>query len=268
MDENDMKRFIYDFTSESGVRDLKHKMEQVLLNINKKDLFEENEKETINLTYNLIVEYLGEKNKNHRKMIPENNKIGYINGLYATSTGGGGITSIEICPIKIGENFQLKLTGSMGDVMKESIQVAFTKACNYIMENIQLYNIEDINKYIKDKFPYGFHIHAPEGATPKDGPSAGAAFTIGFVSAIIEKPTNRFIAMTGEMNLSGEVTKIGGLIYKLIGAKYAGVKTALVPKQNDIDINEILENNKELFDETFNYVYINNLDDVIKNTLL
>jgi endopeptidase La len=264
----DIKKFIYDFTAESGVRDLKHKMEQVLLNINKKDLFDESDSDTIELTHDLILYYLGEKNKNHRKMIPEHDKVGYVNGLYATTTGGGGITCIEICPMKTGDNFQLKLTGSMGDVMKESVQVAFTRACGYIATHSNKFNVPDINKHIKDKFPYGFHIHAPEGATPKDGPSAGAAFTVGFVSAILEIPTNKTVAMTGEMNLSGEVTKIGGLVYKLIGAKFAGVKLALVPKQNEIDIKEILEFNKDLFDETFSYVYIENLCDVIDNTLV
>ena len=268
MEESDMKRFIYDFTAESGVRDLKHKMEQILLNINKQDLFDDTNSDTINLTYDIVLKYLGEKNKNHRKMVPEHDKVGYVNGLYATTVGGGGITSIEICPIKTGENFQLKLTGSMGDVMKESIQVAFTRACSYISDHLTKFNIEDINKHIKEKFPFGFHIHAPDGATPKDGPSAGAAFTVGFVSAITQIPTNRLIAMTGEMNLSGEVTKIGGLVYKLIGAKYAGIKTALVPKQNEFDINEILEHNKELFDDSFKFIYINSLCDVIEHTLI
>jgi ATP-dependent Lon protease len=268
INDNDIKRFIYDFTAESGVRDLKHKFEQVLLNINKQDLFNDSKSESINLTYDIILKFLGDKNKNHCKMIPEINKVGYVNGLYATSNGSGGITSIEIASINIGENFQLKLTGSMGDVMKESIQVAFTRACIYISDNNNKFKIKNINKYIKKKFTFGFHIHVPDGATPKDGPSAGAAFTLGFISAITQLKTDRFIAMTGEMNLSGDVTKIGGLIYKLIGAKYAGIKTVLVPKQNDIDIKEILENNKDLFDNSFNYIYVNNLNDVVQNTLL
>ena len=266
--EDDMKKFIYDFTAESGVRDLKHKTEQILLNINKADLLLDNSDQQFNSIYELALKYLGEKNKNHRKLIPEFNSIGYINGLYATSTGGGGITSIEICPMQIGENFQLKLTGSMGDVMKESIQVAFTRACEHISNRKAEYKIEDISKYIKDNFNHGFHIHAPEGATPKDGPSAGAAFTVGFISAILKKPSNRFIAMTGEMNLSGFVTKIGGLVYKLIGAKYAGVKIALVPEQNKLDIKEIKETHHDLFDDNFQYIYINNIDDVIKHTLI
>lgn len=266
--ENDIKKFIYDFTAESGVRDLKHKMEQVLLNINKDDIISDINLDYVDLTYDLILKYLGEKNKNNRKMIPEKDCIGYINGLYATSIGGGGITSIEICPIKVGENFQLKLTGSMGDVMKESIQVAFTRACDYIEQNKDKYNIEDLKKYITDNFPCGFHIHAPEGATPKDGPSAGAAFTVGFISALLKKPANRYVAMTGEINLSGHVTKIGGLVYKLTGGKFAGVKTVLVPKQNEVDLIDIIKTNPELFDNNFKYHYIENIDDVVKYTLL
>ena len=268
----DMKHFIYDFTSESGVRDLKHKTEQILLNINKQNLMNDdiNTDDTINLTYELIVKYLGENNKIQCKMISELNKVGFINGLYATSNGGGGITSIEICPISIGENFQLKLTGSMGDVMKESIQVAFTRACSFINEYNEnnKYNISNINTHIKNNFPFGFHIHAPEGATPKDGPSAGSAFTVGFISVLLNKPINRLVAMTGEMNLSGQVTKIGGLIYKLIGAKYAGVEIVLVPKQNYIDIDNIILTHPDLFDLNFKYKYINNLSEVVEYSLL
>ena len=267
-DEQDIRRFIYDFTSESGVRDLKHKMEQVLLHINKDDIISDINIRSVNLTYDLILKYLGEKNKNNKKMIPEINSIGYINGLYATSIGSGGITSIEICPIRIGENFQLKITGSMGDIMKESIQVAFTRACDYIENNKILYNITNLKTYINNNFNFGFHIHAPEGATPKDGPSAGTAFTVGFISVLLKKPANRFVAMTGEINLSGHITKIGGLIYKLIGGKYAGVKKVLIPRQNKIDVDDIIKTHPDLFDSNFEYHYIDNIDDVVKYTLL
>jgi endopeptidase La len=271
MHENSMKKLIYDFTSEAGVRDLKHKMEQILLNINKDNLIERvngNKNKTIVITDDLIQKYLGEKNKNHRKMIPDKDMIGHVNGLYATSAGGGGITSIEICPLRTGESSQLILTGSMGDVMKESIKVAFTRACEFIEENPDLIKKQKLNDYIKENFPSGFHVHAPEGATPKDGPSAGAAFTVGFISVILKKKVHRHIAMTGEINLAGDVTKIGGLIYKLIGAKYAKVKTALVPFENKCDIDDIILNHCELFDDTFNFAYIKNLSDVVKYSLI
>jgi len=264
-----MKKFIYDFTSEAGVRDLKHKMEQVMLNINKVNLIQNNKiGNDIEITYDLVKKYLGEKNRNHRKMIPEENMIGYINGLYATSTGGGGITSIEMCPLRIGESSQLILTGSMGDVMKESIKVAYTIACDYIEKNMSKYSISNLNEYIKQNFPSGFHVHAPEGATPKDGPSAGAAFTVGFVSVLLKKKADRTVAMTGEITLSGKVTKIGGLVYKLIGAKYAGVRKVLVPKENSVDLEDIIINHPNLFDNDFVYFYVETLTDVIKYTLL
>jgi endopeptidase La len=268
MSEETMKQFIYDYTSEAGVRDLKHKTEQVLLNINKRSIIENSKSKLINIDYCLIQQYLGEKNKNHRKMIPEKDMSGYINGLYATSAGGGGITSIEICPLRTGDASQLVLTGSMGDVMKESIKVAFTRACTFIEEHKELLGIDKLNEYIKEHFPSGFHVHAPEGATPKDGPSAGAAFTVGFISVLLKKKANRKVAMTGEINLSGKVTKIGGLVYKLIGAKYAGVETALVPLENKTDIDDIIQNHTDLFKDGFQYKYVDNLNEVIKYTLL
>jgi endopeptidase La len=268
INNDDIKKFIYEYTAEAGVRDLKHKIEQVLLNINKRELFSDKESSKIELTYQILESYMEEQMKIHRKMIPSINKIGYINGLYATVNGGGGITSIEIVPMITGKDFELKLTGSMGDVMKESIFVAYNSACQYINENNELFGINILNDYIKSEFPFGFHIHTPEGATPKDGPSAGTAFTVGFVSAIMKIPVNRVVAMTGEINLSKEVTKIGGLEYKLMGAKFAGVKIVLIPKQNEVDLEIIKKNNITLFSNDFKYIIINSLDDAIKNTLL
>ena len=268
INNDDIKKFIYEYTAEAGVRDLKHKIEQVLLNINKRELFSDKESSKIELSYQILESYMEEQMKIHRKMIPFINKIGYINGLYATVNGGGGITSIEIVPMITGKDFELKLTGSMGDVMKESIFVAYNSACQYINENNELFGVDILNDYIKSEFPFGFHIHTPEGATPKDGPSAGTAFTVGFVSAIMKIPVNRFVAMTGEINLSKEITKIGGLEYKLMGAKFAGVKIVLIPKQNEIDLKIIKINNINLFSSDFKYIIINSLDDAIKNTLL
>ena len=266
--ENTMKQFIYDFTAEAGVRDLKHKTEQVLLNINKRNIIENNNIQTIDISFDLIQQYLGEKNKNHYKMIPDKNMIGFINGLYATTSGGGGITNIEIYPVKTGEKSQLILTGQMGDVMKESVRVSYTRACLFIDEYSNMFNIKQLNNHINDNFPCGFHIHAPEGGVPKDGPSAGAAFTVGFISVLLKLKANRYVAMTGEINLSGKVTKIGGLIYKLIGAKYAGVKLVLVPLENKIDIDDIKINHSDIFTNEFKFIYIDNLYDVIQHTLI
>jgi ATP-dependent Lon protease len=161
----------------------------------------------------------------------------------------------------------------MGDVMKESIRVAFTKACTFIEQNPKLIESKIVNEqktlnnYIKENFPCGFHVHAPEGATPKDGPSAGAAFTVCFISVLLKHKVRRDIAMTGEINLAGEVTKIGGLVYKLIGAKYAGVKLALVPKSNESDLEDIKTTHADLFNKNFKCEFISKLSDVVKYTL-
>ncbi len=269
-EEDDMKKFIYGFTNEAGVRGLKSCMETIMLNINRDDIISDMDTDTtsVKLTYDLIVKYLGEKNKNHRKKIPTTNKVGHINGLYATATGGGGLTNIEITPMKTGEKTQFFLTGSMGDVMKESIRIAYTNAIEFIAQNVDLFGITDIDKHLTEKFPHGFHIHTPEGATPKDGPSAGTAFTMGFISVITNTAANRFVAMTGETNLSHQVTKIGGLVYKLIGAKYAGVKLALVPKENEPDIAEIKSSNPGLIKGDFNVVCIETLHDAFKHVLM
>ena len=267
-DESDMKKFIYGFTNEAGVRGLKSAMETIMLNINRDDIINQTDIKSVKLTYDLIVKYLGEKNKNHRKKIPITNKVGHINGLYATATGGGGLTNIEIKPMKTGEKSQFFLTGSMGDVMKESIRIAYTNAIDFIAQNVDLFGITDIDKYLTEKFPHGFHIHTPEGATPKDGPSAGTAFTMGFISVITNTVANRFVAMTGETNLSQQVTKIGGLVYKLIGAKYAGIKLALVPRENNADIAEIKSTNPGLISGDFNVVCIETLKEAYDHVLI
>ena len=128
---------------------------------------------------------------------------------------------------------KLTLTGNLGDVMKESIQCAYTTALNYLKEKGH-----DVNK-ILENFTSGFHIHAPCGATPKDGPSAGAAFTLAFISILLNKKIDNQTGITGEIELTGKVTKIGGLISKLQGAKLAGIKRVLISDENVDDVEEI-----------------------------
>ena len=116
--------------------------------------------------------------------------------------------------------------------------------------------------------PNGFHIHCPEGATPKDGPSAGAAMTLAFYSVLTNRKINHEISMTGEINLKGKVTKIGGLENKLQGAKFAGVKTALVPYENKKDLVKIKERNKDLINDDFKVILVKNFDDVLNHSLV
>jgi ATP-dependent Lon protease len=121
---------------------------------------------------------------------------------------------------------------------------------------------------MKKHFKHGFHVHAPSTSTPKDGPSAGCAFTSAFISRILNKPIRNDIAMTGEIELTGKITKIGGLNFKLIGAKKAGVKLVFVPKENEKDLNEIKEKYPKLFDDTFETKLYDYIDDIINIILV
>jgi ATP-dependent Lon protease len=149
--------------------------------------------------------------------------------------------------------------------MKESIQCAFTMAVNYIKDNNL---IEDIQKELKDKFTNGFHIHAPHCSTPKDGPSAGAVFTVGFISKLLNKKIRNDVAMTGEIDLLGNITKIGGLEHKLIGAKMAGIKLVLISKENEEDIVDIKKDFKDIFNNDFKYKIVEKIEDAIDEFLL
>jgi hypothetical protein len=175
------------------------------------------------------------KNKIIYKKIADKPMIGMVNGLYATQTGLGGITIIESYKILSNTVLDLELTGSQGDVMKESMNVAKTLAWNIITSEQKI----RIKNDIKMNGNFGLHIHCPEGSTPKDGPSAGLAITTSIISILINVPVNNKIAMTGEINLNGEALQIGGLESKLYGAKNAGVEIVLIPKQNEKDFKII-----------------------------
>ena len=128
--------------------------------------------------------------------------------------------------------------------------------------------IKDLNQHIKDNFPNGLHIHAPSTSTPKDGPSAGGAFCSAIISRVANVKIYNDIAMTGEIDLRGCITKIGGLNYKLQGAKKAGVKKVLIPKENEKDYKEIIENNKNLIDKNFKVYIIENIDQIMDHMIV
>ncbi len=260
--------FIVDnYTNEAGVRSIKRKIEQILLTLNIDKIYErfefENNIEPI-ITKETILRIL-EKPKIENTIIHENPSIGIINGLYATSSGEGGIISIQIFNnYSPNQNiYEIKLTGKQGDVMKESVHCSLTTAINYIRKNTQKYNIDNIDDYLLHNFKYGFHVHAPSTSTPKDGPSAGCAFTSAFISRILNKPIKNDIGMTGEIELTGKITKIGGLNFKLIGAKKAGIKLVFVPKENEKDLNDIKIKYPLLIDDNFQVKICEYIDDLI-----
>jgi ATP-dependent Lon protease len=259
-----LKKLIVNFTMEAGVRDIKRKLDLMILKLNK-DYMLSTYPSKVEITYENILKLLDEKPMLMTK-VHEQPEIGIINGLYATSSGVGGIVPIQIKNnYSSDSSFAFKLTGSLGDVMKESIQCAFTMAVNYIKDNNLL---TDIQKELKDNFTNGFHIHAPHCSTPKDGPSAGAVFTVCFISKLLNKKIKNHVAMTGEIDLLGNITKIGGLEHKLIGAKMAGVKLVLISKENEEDIEDIKKDFGDLFDDNFKYKIVEKIEEAVKEFLI
>jgi len=277
---------IENYTNEAGVRDIKRYIEKIFLTLNldrlyKRGLFESTcvtptskSKDKIStlqqLEKDMINKILEKPNIDITKIhpIPE---VGIINGMYATSNGDGGIIPIQIFSnYSSSENaYEIKLTGKQGEVMKESVHCSLTAAINYIRNNIKKYEfVKDLDKYLLENFKFGFHVHAPSTSTPKDGPSAGCAFTSAFISRILGKKIKNDIAMTGEIELTGRITKIGGLNFKLIGAKKAGVKLVFVPKENEKDLDEIKEKQPKLFDDTFEVKLVEFIDELIDEILI
>ena len=261
---------IFNYTSEAGVRSIKRLIEKIYLHLNilrlkKEKYFKTNKK--INITKTIVTDILKEPHGDNT-VIHKCPTIGTINALYATSVGSGGIIPIQIYKNFTGsDSFDLKLTGSIGKVMKESISCSLTCALNYLDRNKDKYKIINVNKLLKDNFPNGFHIHTPSTSTPKDGPSAGCAFTSAFISILLGKPIDNMISMTGEIELDGRITKIGGLNYKLIGAKKAGVRKIFICKENEKDLIKIKKEYPKLLNKNFSVVVIEKLEDFIDKIL-
>jgi len=259
---------IENYTNEAGVRDIKRYIEKIFLTLNLDKIYHRNEfeKEPLKEITKEIINTILKKPNSEITKIHNKPNIGIINGLYATTNGDGGIVPIQIfnnfCSTLNG--FEIKLTGKQGDVMKESVHCSFTTAVDYIRTNVNKYTfIKNLDEYLVENFKYGFHVHAPSTSTPKDGPSAGCAFTCAFISRILKKPIRNDVAMTGEIELTGRITKIGGLNFKLIGAKKAGVKLVFIPKENEEDLQEIKQKMPKLVDNTFEIKIVEYIDEII-----
>jgi endopeptidase La len=270
--DNDLYYLIDKFTIEAGVRNLKRKLENILLHLNVDRLYERNKfsdpnTKKITIDKKLINNILNDSGIDMQK-IHKKPEVGIINGLYATSIGSGGIVPIQIFSNYYGSDgqFNLKLTGSQGDVMKESVQCSLTCALDYLYRNLEKHNINNISELLKKDWANGFHIHAPSGATPKDGPSAGCAFTIAFISRILNKPIYNDIAMTGEIDLVGNVTKIGGLEYKINGAKKAGIKKIILSTENKKDYEKIKKSDSKLFNN-LKIFFVDKIDEIIPHAI-
>lgn len=262
LDNNMIEYIIDNYTNEAGIRNIKRKIEKIFLTLNLEILLNKIDCEKYILTIEEINRILLKPQIDITK-IHDKPSVGIINGLYATTNGDGGIIPIQVFNNFTSHEFEIKLTGSQGDVMKESVQCSLTCALEYINRNISKYNINNF-----DKFKNGFHVHCPSTSTPKDGPSAGCAFTTCFISRILNKPIRNDIAMTGEIELTGRITKIGGLNYKLTGAKKAGVKLVFICKENKEDLDEIIKKEPKLIDDNFKVQIVEYIDDIIDLVLI
>jgi ATP-dependent Lon protease len=235
------------YTNESGVRKLKEKLFEIVSEINLIILKSTNRppyNTNISIPYKVTLHDIKTKflkdtmEINHLKIQSES-EIGYINGMWANIYGNGGILPIQCSYYPTNSFLNLKLTGMQGDVMKESMSVAQTLAWELTDQERQ----KEIVKKYNDQTTgiYGVHIHCPEGATPKDGPSAGGAITTVIYSLLNKKKIKHDVAITGEITLHGKITAIGGLSSKITGAIHAGVKSILFPLENEKDFDLFIE---------------------------
>lgn len=244
-----LKKIIHNYTREAGVRNLERRIGDICRKAARE--FLENNRQVIRVTESNLEKYLG-KEKVSFEDANEEDEVGIVRGLAWTSVGGDTLQiEVNVMPGK-GEQ---KLTGQMGDVMKESAQTALT----YVRSICPQYSVED------DYFEkHDIHIHIPEGAVPKDGPSAGITMATAMLSAVTGRKVAAKVAMTGEITLRGRVLPIGGLKEKILAAKMAHIETVLVPDKNRPDIAEL---SKEIT-KGLRIVYVKTMDDVLKEALV
>ena len=245
---DDVLKFIIDeYTCEPGVRKLKEILFDIVGEINL-DILKNNDK-----VYNLPIEISKEDIKNKYLMdkkvvkvykIHNESKVGVINALWANQMSQGGVLPIQASFIPSNKFLDLILTGSMGEVMKESISVSLTNAWNLTSQDRQKYIIEKFND-VKNNNVCGIHIHCPDISTKKDGPSATTAFTILIYSLLNNVKIKNYFGITGETHFGLFLTEIGGLQEKLIYSIKSGIKEFIFPKENENDFNKIMEKYKD-----------------------
>ena len=246
-----IRDMINQYTFEGGVRKLKELLTDIIMELNLRKITGQKVcgKDPVDIkviTKSMIRDDLfKDKRPVQHTMVATENQVGLVNGLWANSYGVGGLIPIQAHTIPSSTKFELQLTGMQGKVMEESMKVAKTVAWRLLPEKRQ----QELMKIWKKDGPTGIHIHCPDGSTPKDGPSAGGAITTCLVSLLTNTCVDQTFAMTGEINLKGDITAIGGLEEKTFGAITAGVKTILYPVENQRDADKIREKYPNIFDE-------------------
>ena len=239
---------IQHYTREAGVREL----ERYIAKLCRKTVLAilKEKVESVTIDQDKLVEFLGKAPFDHTKKLPRP-QVGVVTGMAYTQFGG------DILPIEVNHfdgTGKFIITGQLGDVMKESASIAL----DYLKANKEKYGLDDKAFEKQD-----IHIHVPEGATPKDGPSAGVTMTTALVSALAKKSVKREVGMTGEVTLRGRVLPIGGLKEKSISAHRAGLKVVIMPKDNEKDLDDIPQSVKE--DITF--IPVSTIDEVLQQAL-
>jgi ATP-dependent Lon protease len=242
---DDVLKFIIDeYTSEPGVRKLKELLFEIVGEINLTIL------KNFNTQYEIPIHisvtdvktiYLKDKHESLIRKVSNKKEIGFINGMYATSLGTGGTLPIHAKFFPCDKFLDLKLTGMQQDVMRESMHVSLTVAWNITCSERQT-KLRHI--YDTDNNRYGINIHTGDGAVSKDGPSGGCAITCALYSLLNDIPIKPEFGITGEIQMSGEVTAIGGLNYKILGSLKSNVKSFIFPKENEKDFLEFFEKYK------------------------
>ncbi|MDR0923551.1 MAG: endopeptidase La, partial [Hungatella sp.] len=244
-----LEKIIHHYTREAGVRNLERRIGAVFRKAARE--FLEDEKITIEISENNLEKYLG-KEKVQFEDVNEEDQVGIVRGLAWTSVGGNTLQiEVNVMPGK----GTLQMTGQMGDVMKESAQTALS----YVRSVCPEFKVKD------DYFEkHDIHLHIPEGAVPKDGPSAGITMATAMLSAVTNKKVNARVAMTGEITLRGRVLPIGGLKEKILAARMAHIEKVLVPDRNRPDIAELSE---EIIGD-LEIIYVKNMSEVLKEAFI
>jgi ATP-dependent Lon protease len=248
LSETAIRTIINSYTRESGVRSLEREIANVIRKAAAQIV--EHNKAVVKITPANLQKFLGIPRFRY-DVANQRNEIGVVTGLAWTSVGGDTLfIEVSVMP----GSGKLELTGQLGDVMKESAKAGLS----YIRSRCEELNID--KEFTKNM---DIHIHVPEGATPKDGPSAGITMTTAMISALSKIPVYKDVAMTGEVTLRGRVLPIGGLKEKVLAANRAGIKKVIIPIDNEKDIEEIPQNVRR----TMEFVLASNMDDVLEHAL-
>ncbi|HOA83313.1 MAG TPA: endopeptidase La [Thermodesulfovibrio thiophilus] len=244
-------KIIQEYTREAGIRNLERMIATICRKLATEVVKGKKPKSSVKVTPELVEQYLGPR-RYYFEVTDVKNRVGVVTGVVWTETGGD-IMFVEAAKMK-GKR-ELILTGSLGNIMRESAQAALS----YIKSNASVLNISE------DAFEdHDIHIHVPQGAIPKDGPSAGVTIAMALISLFTNKPARRDVVVTGELTLSGRILPVGGIKEKILAAKRAGVRAVIIPYRNKPDIENLPEN----FKKGLEIIFMEKIEDIVSKILI